>query len=133
MTRSDFFFKNGSISLIGIWLSIFALVPLLLVLMMSVLTPNEESFYTLPVTLSNYAMVFTPLYLHVFLRSLLLAGVVTLVCLLLGYPFAFFISTIKRTALKPVLLALMIIPFLCVLVHLNRLLYQDQVPKRYRR
>lgn len=47
-------------------------------------------------------------YLRILLRSLLLGVVVTIGCILIGYPYAFFIA---RSRFRAVLLALTIIPF----------------------
>src|SRR5687768_18225662 len=61
-------------------------------------------------SLTNYMMIFDPLYLRIYGRSLLLAAATTAVCLLIGYPLAYFIA---RAPLRRqgVWLLLVIIPF----------------------
>lgn len=61
-------------------------------------------------TFENYARAFDATYLKIVLRSFRVAGAITLLCLLFGYPLAYFIAT--RTARwKGILLMLVIIPF----------------------
>ena len=61
-------------------------------------------------TTENFARVFDPLYLSTFVRSVYIAVVTTLACLLLGFPLAYFIATRPRRSRNTLLLALMI-PF----------------------
>jgi spermidine/putrescine transport system permease protein len=61
-------------------------------------------------TWENILRVFDPLYLDTFLRSVGIALVTTLLCLLLGYPLAYFIATRPDRQRNALLLALMI-PF----------------------
>lgn len=58
----------------------------------------------------NYARVFDPLYFNTFLRSVYIAGATTVICLLLGYPLAYFIAMRSPERRNTLLLALMI-PF----------------------
>lgn len=62
-------------------------------------------------TLDNYASVFSPTFRSVFLRSLSNALSATILCILVGYPVAYFISTRCPEKLKPWLLVLVIVPF----------------------
>jgi spermidine/putrescine transport system permease protein len=60
-------------------------------------------------TLSNYhQLIATPLYLQVLLRSMRIAGSVTLLAMLLGYPLAYYLSFFSRH--KNLLYQLVIIP-----------------------
>ena len=108
--NSDNFFKYSSISLIAFWLAVFSLLPLALVFIISLFTPGDNTFYQLPLTLQNYATLINPLYLHIFLRSLFFALLTTVLCLFLAYPFAYFLAML-HSRYKPLLLALMVIPF----------------------
>jgi spermidine/putrescine transport system permease protein len=109
MIKSDRLFKYSSISLLSIWLIIFACIPFVLVIIISFLRPGNN-FYALPPTLANFTALFNPIYLTIFARSLTLAIATTCLCLLIGYPFAYFLATLQ-SRYKPLLLALMIIPF----------------------
>ena len=50
------------------------------------------------------------LYLRTYLSSLKYAAVTTLLCLAIGYPFAYFMAR-SRKALQPALLMLVMLPF----------------------
>lgn len=103
-------FRRFSLSLIWIWLIIFALFPALLVLIASFLHKNPLSLVDLPLTWNNYKHLLNTAYLKIFLQSLYIAGTSTLLCLLIGYPFAYLIAQTK-THYKALLLLLVIIPF----------------------
>ncbi len=60
-------------------------------------------------TLENYARLVDPLYIGVFVRSVVIAGAATAVCLLLGFPLALFIARAGRR--KNLYLQLVILPF----------------------
>jgi len=61
-------------------------------------------------TLRNYAEILEPLYLKVFLNSLILAALTTALCLFLAYPVAYYIA-LKAGKWKNFLLILVILPF----------------------
>ncbi len=61
-------------------------------------------------TLENYIALFDPLYLKVFAISIMIAFFTTLSCLVIGYPFAYFIAT-ANPKYRSMLLMLIIIPF----------------------
>ena len=86
------------------------LVPHVLVLLTSVLSPDPQHLAVWPLTLDSWARVWEPLYAEVFLHSLWLSAVTTLVCLLLGYPFAYLLAKLPKLW-RGVLLFLMIVPF----------------------
>jgi len=103
-------FKGFSLGIVWIWLTLFALLPFCLVLLASFLSYDENTLASLPFTFENYQRLYDPVYFHIFARSFLLAGICTLFCLLLGYPFACFISRLA-TAAKSFFVLLIIIPF----------------------
>ncbi len=103
-------FKTFSLSLVWIWLTLFALLPALLVLVASFLHKDNMTLVRLPFTLQNYASLFNRAYVHIFLKSLELAGFSTLICLLIAYPFAYGIAQVKKQY-RSMLLLLVIIPF----------------------
>merc|ERR1711974_86838 len=72
------------------------LTPNLLVVGASVMTRDPGSFISLPLTLDAYRQLLDPLYLEVFLHSLYMAAMTTLVCLLIGYPFAWALSKVGK-------------------------------------
>ncbi len=66
---------------------------------------------TITLKFGNYVFITQDaLYFDTYLRSLLVALVTTLLCLLLGYPFAYFMAR-ARSTLQPALLMLVMLPF----------------------
>lgn len=70
-----------------IWLLIFVLIPLGLVIYYSLTGRNGEF------TLGNFKKLADPVYVSYLLRSLRLAVIATLICLLLGYPTAYVLAS----------------------------------------
>jgi len=103
-------FKTSIILLLSSWLAVFVLMPNLLVLAASFLKREESGFVEPALNLGNYLRLLDPVYLRVFGHSFGLALLTTLLCLALGYPFAFILARL-RPGLRPVLLTLVIVPF----------------------
>lgn len=93
-----------------IWLLIFFVLPLIFVLVCSFLERGTYGGINWVFTLSHYQRLISPLYWGVFWRSLQLAALTTLVCLIIAYPLAFFIVT-RPPRWRNLLLGLVIIPF----------------------
>ncbi|BDC52324.1 spermidine/putrescine ABC transporter permease [Bryobacterales bacterium F-183] len=85
-------------------------VPLCIVLAYSLLSRGVYGGVEQPWTFENYRRLVDPLYLGIFLRSFWIAGLATLLCLVLGFPLAWFIarSSVRRRTLY---LNLVMIPF----------------------
>ena len=103
-------FQKITVAIIFSWLIFFVLIPNLLVLTVSFLTRDGSDFYALLFTLDNYTNLFNPLYAQVVWNSLYMSGIATIICLLIGYPFAFMVSKINPKY-RPFLLFLVVLPF----------------------
>jgi spermidine/putrescine transport system permease protein len=103
-------FKTATIGLTGAWLGFFVLIPNVMIIATSFLQRDEAAFVRLDFTLENYRRILDPVYLQVFGHSAAMALVATLVCLVLGYPFAYALAR-TRPGLRHLLLLLVIIPF----------------------
>jgi spermidine/putrescine transport system permease protein len=93
-----------------LWVTFFLLVPYAILFCCSFWSVSSLQTIIHNWNLQNYAQLFSnPLYLTVLLRSLRIAGAVTLLALLLGYPLAYYLSfhAAKR---KDLLYQLVIIP-----------------------
>lgn len=103
-------FKTFVVTISWFWLFLFALIPLLLITLVSVMSNSTSELYQLPLTLTSYRELADPLYLHIFLRSVIIATITTTLTLLLSYPFAY---TIARTQSRyqTLLMLLVIVPF----------------------
>lgn len=110
ITTQFYSFKKLILLLIFLWMILFALAPNIFVIVVSFLEPSRDSFFYLKPTLANYENLLDVLYLKVFLHSLFMASIATLLCLLIAYPFAYFISQQKKSV-QSILLILVIIPF----------------------
>ena len=105
-------FKHCTILILVSWLTIFVLIPNLGVLGISFLERGEASFIKFVLTLDNYKRLLSPMYIKVFLKTFGMASYVTIICLVVSYPFVYAISlTIKNRVIKDFLLILVIIPF----------------------
>ncbi len=92
------------------WLVVFFLVPLGIVWTISFGEKRGVVDIVITGTLDNYARALEPLYLEIFWKSIVMAGLATLVCLLFGYPVAFAIAFAPERW-KPILLLVVILPF----------------------
>lgn len=98
------------ISVIVGWLTLFVLVPNLMIIGTSFLTRDEANLIELSLTLNNYARLIDPLYARVMLHSFYMAIIATLICLIIGYPFAYIVTKMPAKW-RPFMLFLVIVPF----------------------
>jgi spermidine/putrescine transport system permease protein len=84
-------------------------IPLLIICIYSFLTRGAYGGVEQPFTLENYSRLVDPLYGAIFLRSFWIAGVATVLCLVLGFPLALFIT--RSGTRKNLYLGLVILPF----------------------
>jgi len=115
---------RGRTAVIGIpylWLVAFFLLPFLIVLKISFsemelvtfkdLLTVHEGVLQLALKYSNYVFLTQDdLYFATFVSSVKYAGLTTLLCLLIGYPFAYFMARARATV-QPALLMLVMLPF----------------------
>lgn len=94
----------------ALWMIGFFVLPLILIVIVSFCTRGEVGDISFSFTLNNYGKLFSSLYAGIFIKSVLIAFFTTILCLVLGYPFAFIVAKADKK-LKPVLLALVILPF----------------------
>ncbi|WP_320171740.1 spermidine/putrescine ABC transporter permease PotB [Maridesulfovibrio sp.] len=102
--------SKSAASAIWIWLILLIVIPNILVLGVSFLSVDTDNFASLPLTLENYLDLLDPAVLKIFSRSFNLAAVATLICLISGYPFAWFLARLSKRW-RPLFLLLVIVPF----------------------
>lgn len=95
---------------VSFWMLVFVLLPLLYVVFISFMTRDEYGGIAYVFTLENYTAMLQPIYLKVILKSLELAFLTTAICLLVGYPLAYYIAR-KPSKVAAKLLMLIMIPF----------------------
>ncbi|WCE31145.1 spermidine/putrescine ABC transporter permease PotB [Vibrio sp. SCSIO 43137] len=108
--NSKFNLQKAIVALIVGWLALFVLIPNLMIIGTSFLTRDEADLIELTLTFSNYTRLMDPLYGKVLLHSFYMAVVATLICLIIGYPFAYIIARMPKKV-QPVMLFLVIVPF----------------------
>ena len=115
---------SGRLAVIGVpfaWLLVFFLLPFLVVARISIsemgatavqdLVVWKDGALAFSIRFGNYALLVSDdLYLRTFARSLGYAATTTLLCLAIGYPFAYFMARARRS-LQPALLMLVMLPF----------------------
>jgi putrescine transport system permease protein len=113
--------RTAVIGLPYLWLLVFFLAPFLVLVNISVsemgiVRPNDivafkDGVATLTLKFSNYVFLTSdPLYYSSYLSSLKYAAWTTLLCLAIGYPFAYFMARAQRSV-QPALLMLVMLPF----------------------
>ena len=88
-----------------IWMAVMIVLPMLLILMYA-FTSKGNDVTTFRFTLENFGKFFSdPIFLDVLKRSLLIAVITTVICIILGYPAAYIIANSKpKTKIMLVLL-----------------------------
>src|SRR6478736_10437687 len=74
-----------------LWLLLFVVVPGAILFFYSFCERDEVGGVVYTFTLHNYGRVFDPTYLWIFGRSIAYAGVTTVLCVIIGYPVAYYI------------------------------------------
>lgn len=93
-----------------LWLGLFFLLPLIIVLIISLMSRGSGGSAVLPFTFDQYTRVFDTFWI-VLQRSILVALLTTAICLVAGYPLAYFITRRKTAFGRQLALFLVILPF----------------------
>ncbi|MGV7207831.1 ABC transporter permease subunit [Oxalobacteraceae bacterium A2-2] len=106
-----------------LWLTAFFLIPFLIVARISFTETEEggnpfgtlmtlaDGIVTFKLKIANYLFILQDdLYVLTYLSSLKFAAITTVLCLVIGYPFAYFMARAKPTV-RPVLLMMVMLPF----------------------
>jgi spermidine/putrescine transport system permease protein len=94
----------------GVWLLLLFAVPCVLVLALSFGYVDDLGRAVYATDLDNYSAAFDPTYTPVLFRSVLYALTTTALCLLIGYPVAYYIARYGGRY-RNVLIALLVLPF----------------------
>jgi spermidine/putrescine transport system permease protein len=92
------------------WTLLFFVIPLIFVIVYSLGTRGTYGGIVFGLDLSNYAKVWDRLYLEVFARSFAMAVGSTVLCVLVGFPLAYYMA-FKAGAKRNLLLFALIVPF----------------------
>ncbi|NIN64554.1 MAG: ABC transporter permease subunit [Anaerolineae bacterium] len=94
----------------AVYLLVFFLLPLLIVLLVSLGKRGPMGGVVYDWNLDNYIRFIDAIYFKIFIRSIWIATANTLLCLLFGYPFAYFIAR-RPKRWRNVLILLVMVPF----------------------
>ncbi len=122
--KKESVFWRGRSIVIGVpylWFILLAAIPLLIVLKISMSTMEMASVSNmidwsngwpkLTLNFASYQFIGTdPLYLRTYLSSIKYALITTVICLAIGYPFAYFMARAPKH-MQPTLLMLIMLPF----------------------
>jgi len=93
-----------------LWMGLLFFVPLCLVVVISFASRGTYGGLVWSFSLTNYLDLLHPLYARILGQSILLAAVTTVLCLIMGFPLAYFIARAAPRR-QGVLLLLVMIPF----------------------
>ncbi|MGL5426956.1 MAG: ABC transporter permease, partial [Cetobacterium sp.] len=91
-----------------LWMSVFFVIPMLIVLSYAFLTKGTYGGVQMIFTLKNFNVFFEPVFLKILFRTAYISAIVTVLTVALAIPTAYFIA---RSKFKQELLILVIIPF----------------------
>ena len=95
---------------VSVWMILFVTIPMLYVVFISFMSRGIFGDVVYEFSMESYQTILDPTYFQVILKSLKAAGITTILCLLIGYPFAYIIARKpKETASK--MITLLMIPF----------------------
>ncbi len=93
------------------WLAVFFMLPLLIIVVYSFLTPGPRGGVVWNATPNNYiALITNGVYVNAYMRSIVMSVATTVLTLLLAYPMALFIVQ-RQPRWRTTLLFLILIPF----------------------
>lgn len=94
----------------GLWLLLLLVLPALVIFELSLVPGIKPGQVVNPSGIENYIQAFQPLYLTVIGRSLFLAFGTTIICLILGFPVAYWIALLSPKRWRNLLLVAFVLP-----------------------
>ena len=111
MKKYNKIFKFIFLIPITVYTLLLILLPLVYVLFLSFLTNDSYGGIIYNFTLSNYLNIFNITYLNIFFKSVIIALITTLLCILISYPFAIILKE-KKESTRNLITKLVMVPFL---------------------
>jgi spermidine/putrescine transport system permease protein len=94
----------------GLWLLLLLVLPTLVIFQLSLVADIRPGDIVIPDGIANYLRVFQAINLHVIGRSLFFATGTTILCLLLGFPVAYWIAILAPRKWRNLLLLAFVLP-----------------------
>lgn len=95
---------------VSVWMVLFVTIPMLFIIYISFMTRGTFGGVEYDATLESYKTLMDVTYFQIIMKSLKVALVTTVSCLILGYPFAYYIAR-KPADVASKLIMLLMIPF----------------------
>ena len=95
---------------VSVWMILFVTIPMLFIIYISFMTRGTFGGVEYNATLESYETLMDVTYFQIIMKSLKVALVTTVSCLILGYPFAYYIAR-KPADVASKLIMLLMIPF----------------------
>lgn len=95
---------------VSVWMILFVTIPMLYVIFISFMSRGVFGDVVYEFSTESYSTILDPTYFQVILKSLKAAGLTTVLCLLIGYPFAYIIAR-KPKDVAAKMITLLMIPF----------------------
>ena len=95
---------------VSLWMIVFVTIPMLFIIYISFMTRGTFGGVEYTPSLESYQTLMEVTYFHIILKSIGVAAETTIACLLVGYPFAYFIAR-KPPDVASRLITLLMIPF----------------------
>jgi spermidine/putrescine transport system permease protein len=99
----------ATISPVAIWLLLLVAAPLLYVFFLSFMATDGYNV-VFKFNLDNYKNLLNPTYLEIYGNSFIIAFFTTLICILLGYPFAYIMASVGKRS-KTIMMIMLMVPF----------------------
>lgn len=93
-----------------VWMILFLAIPLMIIVVFSFFTRGTYGTIEPNFQVNNFLELLKPMYLKVFWSSILIAFVTTVLCLIMGYPFAYYVA-MQSPKLRNKLMLFVIVPF----------------------
>ena len=95
---------------VSLWMILFVTIPMLFIIFISFMTRGTYGGVEYTPSLESYQTMMEVTYFHIIVKSLGVAAETTIACLIVGYPFAYYIAR-KPPATASRLITLLMIPF----------------------
>lgn len=95
---------------VSLWMILFVTIPMLFIIFISFMTRGTFGGVEYTPSLESYQTMMEVTYFHIIVKSLGVAAETTIACLIVGYPFAYYIAR-KPPAVASRLITLLMIPF----------------------
>ena len=99
-----------------VWIIALVVMPIAYLIFMSFMTKAPMGSIKYIFSVESYKNIANPIYFKVLIKSLKIAAITTIVCVLTGYPLAYFIAQRKKSTSATLELLLMVPFWTCVLV-----------------